>query len=86
MIGHNVLTINEPFLAIYNSGQVWKFADKNLTEKIYSQMEQEEWQGTNLVFVEKYFTTLRRDEYELITFNNWINCNTIDDYNRIQER
>ena len=84
--GHNVLTINEPFLAIYNSGQVWKFADKNLTEKIYSQMEQEEWQGTNLVFVEKYFTTLRRDEYELITFNNWINCNTIDDYNRIQER
>lgn len=83
---HNVLTINEPFLAIYNSGQVWKFADKNLTEKIYSQMEQEEWHGTNLVFVEKYFTTLKRDEYELITFNNWINCNTIDDYNKIQER
>ena len=57
-----------------------------LTEKIYSQMEQEEWHGTNLVFVEKYFTTLKRDEYELITFNNWINCNTIDDYNKIQER
>ena len=42
--------------------------------------------GNESGFVEKYFTTLRRDEYELITFNNWINCNTIDDYNRIQER
>lgn len=83
--GHNALVIKEPFLAVYNSGQVWKFSDKDLAADIYSQMDEKEWQGTNLVFVEKYFRALKRDDYELITFRDWINCNTLDDYNRIQE-
>lgn len=83
--GHNELFIKEPFRAIYNSGQVWKFSDKELARKVYSQMDKEDWKGTNLIFVEKYFRTIRRDKYELITLGHWVNCNTLDDFNQIQE-
>ena len=81
--GHNELFIKEPFLAIYNSGQVWKFSDKHLARKVYSQMDEEEWKGTNLIFVEKYFRDIGSEKYELITLRHWINCNTLDDFNKI---
>ena len=48
-------------------------------------VNKEEWKGTNLIFVEKYFRTIGRDKYELITLGNWVNCNTLDDFNQIQE-
>ena len=83
--GHNELLIKEPFFAIYNSGQVWKFSDKEIAKKVFSKIDKEEWKGTNLIFVEKYFRTIGRDKYELITLGNWVNCNTLDDFNQIQE-
>lgn len=80
---HKALIIDEPFLAIYNSGQVWKFADKNIVRKVYESITDREWQGTNLVFVEKYFQSISRNDYGFMTFRKWINCNTIDDFNMI---
>ena len=84
-ISHNILMIHEPFISIYNSGQLWKFVDRNLLQKIYYDMNRKEWQGTNLVMIEKYFRQLPIDNYELIRLNNWINCNTIEDFKKFKK-
>jgi len=83
--GHKSLIINEPFIAIYNSGQVWKFSDEIVVKEVFSQMNDEDWQGTNLVFVEKYFQCVEKGDIEYIAFSKWINCNTVDDFNKIGE-
>ncbi len=78
--GHDTLFINEPFISIYNSGQVWKFTDKKVVDRICTGMTNFDWQGTNLVFVERYFNTLAQDDFRLVCFKEWINCNTVDDF------
>lgn len=83
--GHNSLIINEPFLAIYNSGQIWKFAHSDRLRSTYSSMSQKDWQGTNLVLIERYFSQLKCEEYEIIPFKRWINCNTVSDFERIEK-
>ena len=80
--GHSAFEINEPFVAIYNSGQVWKFADSHLVHHIYDNMTLDDWKRTNLVFVEKYFRKINSSEYEIIHFNKWVNCNTVNDYKK----
>lgn len=82
---HNSLSVNEPFLGIFNSAQIWKFTDPELTKKSFAALTDMDWQGTNLVFIEKYFSALKKEDYELIQFKKWINCNTIDDYRKSQE-
>lgn len=59
--------------------------DRNLLQKIYYDMNRKEWQGTNLVMIEKYFRQLPIDNYELIRLNNWINCNTIEDFKKFKK-
>lgn len=81
--GHNALKIDEPFLSIFNSGQIWKFANIGHMRKVYEKMKEEDWQGTNLVFIEKYFSTLDIKEYDILKFKHWINCNTIQDFEKI---
>lgn len=78
--GHSALKIDEPFVAIYNSGQIWKFANSVIIRKVFSELSSIEWQGTNLVMVEKYFRCLKSDEYENVQFRKWVNCNTIEDF------
>lgn len=84
--GHAALVINEPFSAIYNSGQIWKFADKQLVRKTVGDLNETEWQGTNLAMVERYFRSLDPDGFDNVKFNKWINCNTIEDFRNIKER
>lgn len=81
--GHDLLSVNEPFRAIYNSGQIWKFADPVRLRQLYRQMAMDDWKGTNLILVEKYFGPLNQDEYELLQFIKWVNCNTISDFKDI---
>lgn len=81
--GHNSMKIDVPFTAIYNSGQVWKFSDPDKLREIFDSTVSEEWTGTNLVFIEKYFRAVCRSDYRLICFKDWINCNTVDDFRRI---
>lgn len=76
---HHLLRIGEPFTAILNSAQIWKFQDRRLLDETFHEMREDEWKGTNLLFIEKYFGKLRRN-YAAIGFNTWINCNTRDDY------
>ena len=82
---HSALSINEPFLGIYNSGQVWKFLDASKLYKLTSELNQNEIEGTNLVLVQKYFGTLNQDEYEVLRFKDWINCNTVEDYRKVEK-
>ena len=77
---HSALRIEEPFLSIFNSGQIWKFVSSGILKDVYEEMEEKEWQGTNLVFIQKYFERLKSDEYEIIQFDKWINCNTVEDF------
>lgn len=81
--GHKAFEIKEPFLGIFNSGQIWKFVQPDRLRTIYKSISEEEWQGTNLVLIQKYFQDLKREEYHIIPFKKWVNCNTIEDFNRI---
>jgi len=83
-IKHGELEIKEPFLGIYNSGQVWKFIDVNRLDMILRKLKKEEKQGTNLVIIQKYFDDLLADRFKMIYFKNWINCNTVEDFNHIK--
>lgn len=82
---HSALEIKEPFLGIFNSGQVWKFADRGRLLRAVSDVGEEQWRGTNLVLIQKYFGMLERSEYDIITFREWVNCNTVSDYRTIGE-
>lgn len=84
-VAHNALEIKEPFLGIFNSGQVWKFVQPKHLRKTVGDMAEADWRGTNLVFVQKYFETMKRDGYELIGLERWINCNTVSDFEKIIE-
>lgn len=80
---HKTLIISEPFISIYNSGQIWKMTNNIAIRKIFESMKSDDWKGTNLVFIEKYFSNLDRQHFEIIGFEEWVNCNTIDDFNMI---
>ena len=82
---HTSLEINEPFLGIYNSGQVWKFKEP---EKLFSSannLTEEEKGGTNLVLIQKYFDKIDAEKLHVIHFDKWINCNTVEDYRKYGE-
>lgn len=80
---HNALEIEEPFTAISNSGQIWKFADKERMKNVFDNIEDGDWKGTNLVYIQKYFEDLSEQDYEAVEFTIWINCNTIEDFERM---
>lgn len=79
---HQALAIPEPFQAIYNSGQVWKFADLPRLDRVLRALTPEEDSGTNLGIVQNYFRGRPRPAVH--TFEDWINCNTLDDYRAAQ--
>lgn len=83
--GHCALQIHGPFTAIFNSGQVWKFSNLDRVRQAFNSIDGRGWQGTNLVYIQRYFQGLRRDEYENIQFQTWINCNTVDDFLKSME-
>ncbi len=84
-LSHNALEIKEPFLSIYNSGQIWKFNDCNRLCTVFSSLSGSDWQGTNLVFVQKYFGEANKCEYDLLELRYWLNCNTVNDFKKIDE-
>lgn len=80
---HSALEIKEPFLGIFNSGQIWKFADRQQLFEAVSRLDDAKWQGTNLNLIQEYFGELAQDEYEIVEFKEWVNCNTIYDFEKI---
>lgn len=80
---HKALHIDQPFTAIGNSGQVWKFCDVPLLMRTTEGLGAGLYDDTNLLIVERYFNALARPDFSIITFRDWHNCNTVQDYRRI---
>ena len=77
---HSCLEIHEPFTAIYNSGQMWKFCNPTRVREICQFLTPEQEQGTNLEIVQKYFGAYLKTQLDIVRVNLWYNCNTVADY------
>ena len=79
---HGRLKIDEPFTAVYNSGQIWKFTDIALLSELVLNGDPERFTGTNLVLINEYFQKLAKngESIDIISMKTWINCNTINDF------
>lgn len=83
---HGLLSLDEPFKAIFNSGQTWKFTDMNLLKIANDNFYENIIEDTNLGIIQKYFDLVENnDEIEIIGLKHWVNCNTRDDYKLIKE-
>ena len=80
---HGLLTIDEPFSCILNSGQTWKFANVDALKVANDEFEAFEIDGTNLRIIQRYIEKVTSDSIELIKLDRWTNCNTKDDYRNI---
>lgn len=77
---HSCLEIREPFTAIYNSGQMWKFMNPTRVREICQTLTPEQEQGTNLEIIQKYYGVYKSSELDIVKINLWYNCNTVADY------
>ena len=78
---HGLLQIEEPFACLLNSGQIWKFTDMDALRAANETFIKETQDGTNLAIIQNYFD--RSPDCTLVTFRQWTNCNTREDYKRI---
>ncbi len=83
---HEVLQVNEPFKAIFNSGQIWKFLSVRELKKICKTLSEPRLQGTNLEIIQTYFNNMNIRDIDIVTIRNWINCNTVADYDKVENQ
>ncbi|MBQ6511865.1 DUF6564 domain-containing protein [Methanobrevibacter sp.] len=82
---HGLLELNEPFKAIFNSGQTWKFKDMDLLKAANDNFYENIIEDTNLGIIQKYFDLVENaSEIEIIGLKHWVNCNTREDYKLIK--
>lgn len=77
---HSYLEIHEPFTAIYNSGQIWKFKQPSRVKEICRSLSPAQERGTNLEIIQQYFGACRESQLDIIRIRLWYNCNTVADY------
>ena len=77
---HSCLEIHEPFTAIYNSGQMWKFMNPGRVREICRVLTPEQKRGTNLEIIQKYFGSYKSLQLDIVRINLWYNCNSVADY------
>lgn len=77
---HGSVQIPEPFWEIYNSGQIWKFANVGRVRRLVQELPKEIWKGTNLEFIGTYFEEIAEKDREMLPIKIWENCNTRADY------
>lgn len=82
---HQTLTVPEPFKAIFNSGQMWKFASSEKLLNTVGTLSEKQLQGTNLEIIQSYFGDMNAKEYDVVSFSEWYNCNTVSDYNTVRK-
>ena len=78
---HGALRIDEPFISVYNSGQVWKFRNVSALRQTIVDTGEEKQKGTNLVLINNYFAS--SDDLCIIQLNTWVNTNTIKDFDKL---
>lgn len=79
---HGAIEIKEPFTKIYNSGQVWRFANPDRLFLLDEELPDEVHSRTNLELINAYFSSEEIDELDIVEFQSWMNCNTVDDYRK----
>ena len=77
---HSELFIPEPFTFIANSGQVWKFTQADILQSIVQSQDASAYKYNNPKIIQEYFFQLKNNQYKIINFQQWYNCNTVDDY------
>ncbi len=77
---HTSLKIDEPFIRIGNSGQVWQFVDVKKLKDCSARCGEKEWRGTNLLPIVDYYSDVDGNAIRICAFDKWFNCNTISDY------
>ena len=85
MLNDQKLSINESFVKIGNSGQVWQFSDINKLKKIIASYGKTEFKKTNLIPIIDYYNGMNTIDVPIISFNEWFNCNTISDYQQMKK-
>lgn len=80
---HGLLYIDEPFSAIFNSGQIWKFTNMQILKNVNKEFMEEHIGETNLKIVQRYIDSIDCKMIELCSLIRWTNCNTREDYDRI---
>ena len=82
---HGLLSLDESFKAIFNSGQTWKFKDMELLKIANDNFYENIVEDTNLGIIQKYLDLIENNEdIEIIGLRHWVNCNTRDDYQLIK--
>ena len=85
-VNHKSLFIPEPFQAVYNSAQMWKFVSPGLLTQVARQLTEKQRQGTNLEIIQGYFGGLSSRDYEILPVELWYNCNTVADYELVYSK
>lgn len=81
---HKTLTITEPFKAIFNSAQMWKFSSSTKLLDAVKTLSDRQLQGTNLEIIQAYFGDMDASKYDVVKFTEWFNCNTVADYRTVR--
>lgn len=82
---HGLLQIDEPFSAIWNSGQLWKFRNIPAIMQAARSFSEGSKKETNLKIIQEYMSSLSDNEIEIIGLQHWVNCNTREDLKKIRE-
>ncbi len=77
---HSYLEISEPFIALFNSGQLWKFRNPSRVKNICQSLTEKQKKGTNLEIIQQYFGCIPGNRLSIIPIKTWFNCNTVTDY------
>jgi len=80
---HQILNIREPFCAVFNSAQMWKFNDTSYLQRVRKRLTDEQEKGTNLELIDAYFRDIEKDSIDIIPIETWYNCNTVKDYHHV---
>jgi choline kinase len=82
---HKEFFITEPFKAIYNSAQVWKFMDVGRLFAVTKELSEKQRRETNLEIINAYLFKKPAKEVEIVFMRDWVNCNTLHDYRRVEK-
>lgn len=80
---HGLLSINESFSCVMNSGQMWKFTDIDLLKAAADIFYNKFPEGTNLKLIQEYINRVPKDRIRVSELKQWVNCNTREDYRQI---
>ncbi len=78
---HGLLTLDEPFSAILNSGQLWRFNDMEKLGRANKEFYDKDKGGTNLSIIQKYLD--QGTDAQIVGLKRWTNCNTREDFRKI---